>query len=313
MAEEGARDADQPVEPAADEDDVRSGVWCETGSARAAIAAAIGASVDQLDRELPRARSGHDPEGVHQARVATRRLRSDLRTYGPLLDEPWRDTTRAELEWLADALGAVRDADVLGLRLAEAFAVVGVAADAAATISARLGDQRDTARTRLSEVLDTPRTAALLNELRRSAVDPPTTLSALGRAELRLRPLVRRPWRKLSRAVGRLGTEPTAAELHRVRLLAKRTRYAAEAVVGVYGRDTRRFASAVQQVQDVLGDMNDAQVAIAWLRDAATDLDPSTAFAAGELAHHFQGVADAHRHGWERAFARARKRSRWLD
>jgi CHAD domain-containing protein len=313
VADEGARDDDQTVAPPTDGDDVPSGVWCETGSARAAIAAAIRASVDQLDSELPRARLGNDPEGVHQARVATRRLRSDLRTYGPLLDASWREATRAELKWLADALGAVRDADVLSLRLAEAVTVVAIDADAAAAISARLDEQRNTARSTLDEVLDGPRTASLLHELRRSASDPPTTLSALGRAELRLRPLVRRPWRKLARAVDRLGKEPSAAELHRVRLLAKRSRYAAEAVIGVYGKDARRFAAAVRQVQDVLGDMNDAQVAIAWLRDAAPELDPSVAFAAGELAQHFQGIADAHHHGWERAFARARKRSRWLD
>ena len=58
-------------------------------------------------------RIGEDPEGVHQARVATRRLRSDLRTFGPVLDERWSEDLRAELRWLGAALGKVRDADVL--------------------------------------------------------------------------------------------------------------------------------------------------------------------------------------------------------
>jgi CHAD domain-containing protein len=94
--------------------------------------------------------------------------------------------------------------------------------------------------------------------------------------------------------------------------LAKRTRYAAEAVVPVYGRDARRFATAVKRVQDVLGEMNDAAVAAHWLALTGATLEAPEAFAAGQLAHHFSAVAEQRRHGWERAFERARRRSRWL-
>ena len=302
-----SRDLEEPARP------VPAGVWCEAGSARAVIGAAIGAAVEQLDAELPRAREGTDPEGVHQARVATRRLRSDLRTFAPLLDDDWRVRTRAELAWLADALGAVRDTDVLGIRLHAAFDAIEIDDRAAGSLLDVLQQQGTVARQTLVEVIDDDRTGALIAELHRRAMDPPTTLSAVGHAELRMRPLVRRPWRKLSRAVASLDDEPAVAELHRVRLLAKRTRYAAEAVVGVFGRDARRFVTAVRGIQDVLGDMNDAEVAIAWLREVSIDLDPTAAFAAGEAAHHFREVADAHRHGWERSFRRATKRSTWLS
>ena len=310
----------RPVEmtdESSDGEDVESGaksagVWCETGSARAAIAAAIRGSVDQLVAELPRARVGDDPEGVHQARVATRRLRSDLRTFGPLLDTDWRATTRAELKLLADALGAVRDTDVLGMRLDSAVEPAGLDATDVAPLLSALHDENRAARQALTGVLDDPRTAALLDELNRRADDPPTTPSAVGRAELRLRPLVRRPWRKLAHTVDRLGDDPAIAELHRVRLLAKRTRYAAEAVEPVYGKDARRFVAAVKEIQEVLGDMNDAAVAIDWLARTATTVDPSGAFAAGQLAHHFRTIAEQRRHGWERAFQRARKRAGWL-
>jgi CHAD domain-containing protein len=289
-----------------------SGVWCETGSARAAITAAIGASVERLVVELPRARMGEDPEGVHQARVATRRLRSDLRTFAPLLDDEWRRRTRAELRWLADALGAARDADVLGERLRSAIDLVDVDPDAAATLLAVLREQGGRARRVLVAALDDERTVALLADLRVAAADPPTTLSALGHADRRLRPLVRRPWRKLTRAVRALDDDPAVADLHRVRLLAKRTRYASEAVVDVYGREARRFAAAVAGIQDVLGELNDAEAAIAWLHRTAVDLEWGPAFAAGELTHHCRGVADSHHHGWERSYRRARKRSAWL-
>lgn len=302
--------ADQPFEGAGGPS---SGMWSESGSARAVIGAAIAASTDRLDVELPRARLGHDPEGVHQARVATRRLRSDLRTFGPLLDEEWRDRTRAELRWLGDALGAVRDLDVLTMRFEAAFDVVGVSPDGAAAIRSTLGNEGRAARQAMVRVIDDPRTSALLVELHRRAADPPTTPSALGRAERRLVPLVRRPWRKLVRAIKVLDDDASVAELHRVRLLAKRARYAAEAVEPVFGRDARRFAAALAKVQDRLGEMNDAAVSATWLRRRADVLGPTGAFAAGELAHHFHGAADARRHGWERAYKRARRRSTWLS
>ena len=88
-------------------------------SARDLIGSTVSSSVERLIGELPRARAGQEPEGVHQARVATRRLRSDLRTFAPLLDETWRVQMRAELRRLTDALGAVRDADVLTAQLHE--------------------------------------------------------------------------------------------------------------------------------------------------------------------------------------------------
>ena len=61
--------------------------------------------------------ASHD---IHQARVATRRLRSDLRTFDAVLDPTWVSHVRLDLKWLGSALGEVRDADVLTGRLAGA-------------------------------------------------------------------------------------------------------------------------------------------------------------------------------------------------
>ncbi len=59
-------------------------------------------------------------EDVHRTRVATRSLRSNLRTFEPLLDEGWVVETRAELAWIAALLGRVRDLDVLRGRIGAA-------------------------------------------------------------------------------------------------------------------------------------------------------------------------------------------------
>src|ERR1700674_3843289 len=87
--------------------------------ARDVIRSVVAQSVAALLYHDPLVRTSRDPEAVHQARVATRRLRSHLRTFGPLLDQEWTDPLRSELGWLALSLGAVRDQEVLLERLRE--------------------------------------------------------------------------------------------------------------------------------------------------------------------------------------------------
>ena len=57
------------------------------------------------------------PDAVHQMRVAARRLRSGLKTFGPLVDREWADALREELAWAAGELGNARDTEVLLGRL----------------------------------------------------------------------------------------------------------------------------------------------------------------------------------------------------
>ena len=59
----------------------------------------------------------HEDDAVHQMRVACRRLRSDLKTFRPLVEPLWGESLRAECKWLADALGDARDLEVLRERL----------------------------------------------------------------------------------------------------------------------------------------------------------------------------------------------------
>ena len=62
------------------------------------------------------------PDGVHKMRVATRRLRSALATFRPLLDRTITDPLRDELKWIAAELGGARDAEVLRMRLLDELA-----------------------------------------------------------------------------------------------------------------------------------------------------------------------------------------------
>jgi CHAD domain-containing protein len=126
----------------------------------------------------PGVRLGDDPEHVHQARVGTRRLRSDLRTFWRLLDPRWAGAVRAELGWLAAALGAVRDADVLTGRLrGQILSLASVDSKGAAGLLRRLATQREEARVQLLAVLDSDRYVALLENLVDAAAHPPLVRS----------------------------------------------------------------------------------------------------------------------------------------
>ncbi len=277
---------------------------------------ALATSVIQLIINVPTARLGGDPEGVHQSRVATRQLRSDLRTFQPLLEPAWGEGLRDELSWLADELGKVRDADVLLGRLRRTIArTTGLDPDAAARVLALLEDQRRRDRADLLVHLGDRRAIALFDHLVDAAAQPHTRTKADGPARDRLAKLVSKRWRRLESAVDDLGRHPDAAALHRVRILAKRTRYAAEAVSPAFGKRARRFSKAIAGIQDALGEFNDANVAIDWLARASHGVDGDTGFTAGRLAQVMAEDAISHRADWESAYRRAsrRKLRAWFD
>jgi CHAD domain-containing protein len=285
-------------------------------SAATLVQAAIGAAVRRLLRHDPGVRRGDDPEDVHQARVATRRLRSDLRTFAPLVDRDWADGIRHELDWLASELGAVRDADVLTLRLHQHAAALPPADQPRAQgLLGRLGDQRDAARSSLLAALDSVRYSALVSTLLQAAATPALTDKAAGKARESLPPLVARAWGRLEQAVKELPADPADDDLHQVRIRAKRARYAAEAAAPVVGKPARAFASAVAGVQSVLGDLQDAVVAEEWLRDAASTARGGTGVVAGQLVVRQQQARAEARDEWPAAWKKAsRKKLRaWLD
>ncbi|HEX2850767.1 MAG TPA: CHAD domain-containing protein [Acidimicrobiales bacterium] len=250
------------------------------------VRACLTGGVRRLVRHEPGARRGGDPEDVHQARVATRRLRSDLRTFASLLDHGPADRLREELGWLGAELGHVRDADVLLGRLRHhCCSLTGADVATGAALLRTLEDRRAVARRELVAVLDTDRYAALVEALVVAGARPPfcdQCRAAAPAAEL-APDVVKRPWAHLSEAVGSLPDEPGDEALHRIRIRAKRVRYAAEAVAPVVGKRASRLAKRAAALQAVLGDLHDAVVAERWLREAGTAAPSGQALVAGQL------------------------------
>jgi CHAD domain-containing protein len=283
---------------------------------RDVVAASIGGATRTLIDHDPGVRLGDDIEHVHKARVATRRLRSDLRTFRTLLDPDWVRQVREDLRSVASALGAVRDADVLMARLRTQIASLGEPdAEPGRTLLEDLGRERDRANARLLVVLDGEPYAALLDQLIAAAANPPMTgpIVAGLPAAATLPGLVAKPWKRLRRWVAGLGHEPPDAALHEVRKRAKQLRYASEAAAPVRGRPAVKLAGAAERLQEVLGEFQDAVVSAIWLREHGNAGGPA-ALAAGRLVEREEGRRAAQRSAWPKAWKqlKSKKRRRWL-
>ena len=283
----------------------------DDATAAAAVRTAIAASVARLITHDAPVRLGEDVEGVHQMRVATRRLRSDLRTFSELLEPGWVAELRAELSWLADLLGGVRDADVLVARLERAVATLpGAVQRSSRPLFERLQRDHEAHRDELLSALRSPRFVTLIDALVDAARAPRSLDGAQARAVAALPALVNGPYERLAKAIADLPRDPPDAALHELRIRAKRARYAAEAAAPVIGPRARRFALAAADLQDVLGEHQDAVVAADWL---ATNARGKAAFAAGWLAAGEAAAARAAAGSWRPVWrrVRARRPSTW--
>jgi CHAD domain-containing protein len=227
-----------------------------------------------------------DPEGVHQARVGLRRVRSDMRTFGELLDGERLRPLRDELGWFSHQLGAVRDLDVLIANLgADAKRLGARDRPAADDLLGRVVDQRAEAYMRLREAMRSARYRAVLEGIGKLAQAPPFASPDVDREAAVVVPsLVAHPLRRLRREAEQLGKPPDDDALHRVRILVKRLRYATDVVMPVGGKHARHAVRALRDLQEVLGDHNDACSAVLSLRELSADAPVADVWSAAVLA-----------------------------
>jgi CHAD domain-containing protein len=272
---------------------------------------ALRSSVIRLVRHDPGVRIGTDAEDVHQARVATRRLRSDLRTFKPLLDGEWADSLREELSWLGAELGRVRDAEVQRDRLRAAAATLPTLdRRSAAAVVAPLVAQVRSARHHLLTAMETDRYVEVIDHLVAAARAPALTAAAASPAHEALPALVRRPWRSLRAGAIAAREGATDEQLHDLRIRAKRCRYAAEAAAAATGKRAASFAKEVAALQEVLGELHDAVVAEQWLRARSESprIHETALFATGELVALQRDAAERAREGWPDVWKRVQDR-----
>jgi CHAD domain-containing protein len=225
----------------------------------------------------PGTRLGAEAESLHQMRVAIRRVRAVLRTARPILLPAWVASLEQELDWLSDLLGQARDLDVqVAYFTDESTGLTPQDRKLLAQFLSHLRTQRDAVRQGMLRELRSARYFDLIRRLQQAAQDPSVVESSLT-----VRQLAKREFKKLRKAIGRLGRSPSDAQLHRVRIKTKRARYAAELACQSVGKPARRFIKSARAVQDLLGIHQDALQAEHNIRQF---LKRSTSIRAGFLA-----------------------------
>jgi CHAD domain-containing protein len=246
-----------------------------------------------LARE-PGTRLGEDTEELHDMRVASRRLRAALSLFAEVLPP---SVTRAEddLRWIGHALGDVRDLDVQLEQLAE-WLEVSAEADRAALEPLRelLEGERASARVRMLVALDSRRYELFADRFARALRSRrPRRVGPWSRPVLAAAPdLIESRFRAVRTAGERIRPAAEPADYHRLRIRAKRLRYALEFFADAYPGETSSLVRRLVALQDTLGRHQDAQVAILRLRTLASDekrpLDKATVFAMGEVAERYR-------------------------
>jgi CHAD domain-containing protein len=277
---------------------------------------AIASGAVRLIEHDPLVRLGSNPEAVHQARVATRRLRSDLKTLEPLVSRAALERLRDDLGWVGGLLGAVRDLDVLIHRVEDATVrLPRTQEDSAARIVAALREDRRVRHLELVEGMGSVRYINLCAALVEASERPPLADRSSRRAKPVLRRLIRRSWRRTARAIGKLDRQPSDADLHEVRKRAKRARYAAELGQGSFGKPAHRSAKRLEKLQDELGDLQDAVTAEEYLGSlAARRLSGGSAYVSGTIVCQQREVRASVRARWRSAWDAANEKRvrRWL-
>jgi len=288
---------------------------------RRALAAYVQAQRDALVEQDPPVRDG-DAEAVHKMRVATRRLRSTLRSFASPLPDKYEKSEKSggnglgrlhdEIKWLTELLGAVRDTDVMADRLAGLLAaeppalVIGPVAHRITTL---LAARAAGARKRLIAGLNGERYTDLLKEIDAlvAAVSTPGRIS-----RDRLRGLARKALRRAHTKLSAAGDDDELR--HEARKAFKRARYAVELLEPVDGRRATKLADRLTALQDVLGNHQDAIVTGELLRECALKAHTAgeNAFTYGLLHARQQDRGEADLGDLPRTRRKAERAARWL-
>jgi inorganic triphosphatase YgiF len=211
-----------------------------------------------------------DADALHQARIALRRLRSALSLFRPTVRGKDYQALREEAAWLAGQFSDARNLDVLlagedGLRAGEA-------------VRERLLKARAKAYDRVEAALGSERVRSLMLNLSlwieagawRFRDRARRDLGGLAAEQLN------RQWRRVRRLEDKLG-KAAPDDLHRLRLDVKKLRYSAEFLAGLSAKRPKqvrreRFVWALKELQESLGDLNDAEAAQAITGRLAPEL-----------------------------------------
>ncbi|MBN1139808.1 MAG: CHAD domain-containing protein [Anaerolineae bacterium] len=224
----------------------------------------------------PGTRLGQDPEALHDMRVATRRMRAAFRVFGSYYDESVAPYEKG-LKRIGRVLGAVRDLDVFRQKIVDYLGTLpGAQRGSLDPLLAVLEARREAARQEMLDYLDGKKYARLkerFGEFVETKGLGSLPLAQDGEPQpYRVRhvaPVAIYDRLAAVRAYDEWVTvpNPPVTRLHALRIVCKRLRYALEFFREVLGPETKGLISQVVEMQDHLGELQDAVVASGILRD----------------------------------------------
>jgi CHAD domain-containing protein len=230
---------------------------------------------------MPAAQAG-DMRSVHQARVATRRLREALPVLRSSLNDHALGRAERQVRKMTRALGPVRELDVALAHLDELAANHLVSGRALSRLRQTIARERFARRRELLAAITPGKMERLRHRLGRAGHDdgeapPPTTALDEARAQV-----VRRASR-LEAAVEHAGGLYLPDRLHAVRIAAKKLRYALEIERELKrSRGTARITQ-LKRLQDLLGRMHDSEILIDRIRQVQATIAGSDRKLTGEF------------------------------
>ena len=245
----------------------------------------------------PGARLGEDIEALHDMRVAARRMRAALALFEPALP-PRARTLREELRWFAGRLGEVRDLDIQ-LSWIASWSQGATADDLASLglLSSALEKRRQLARKRMLRALESRRYAHLVTRLTRALRSGPPRSSRPSRtpALAAFPGLIEQRFGRVVKAGRDLQADSPPEAFHRLRIRCKRLRYAVENARDLYGGPAAGYIEVLVRLQDLLGEHQDAFVAISrlleLLQSLARQLPPQVIFMMGRVSQRYEQQA----------------------
>ncbi|HEY6578418.1 MAG TPA: CYTH and CHAD domain-containing protein [Rhizomicrobium sp.] len=246
-----------------------------------------GAALQAFTANMPAARRG-DPEGVHQMRVALRRLRSMLVLFAPCLDSWARRRFDDSIRDLGEVLGAARDWDVFVAETLRDALGDGVRAEWIAAAEEHAIAKRENARRNVQALLDGKSPGELVLGVEAWLADPEWAAECAKSAREPvtdvLPGLLDRVADKVARR-GRRATKLAPKKLHPLRKSIRKLRYSAESVAELYrGKPVKRYIKNCKTLQTVLGTINDSRATAHLVDELAPGHSAAWAPAAGALS-----------------------------
>jgi inorganic triphosphatase YgiF len=245
---------------------------------------------------------GEDIEGVHQMRVALRRLRSCLNLYNHLIPYETHTELRNDIKWISEVLGVARDWDVFVHNLQQ------IQSDTLQNFKSTVATLQAQAYIEVRQAMRSQRYTRLLLSLGQWLTErywrKNLNANTLQKLDSPIKDFATKILNKHYQRVSKQGknlSQLNPEQLHNLRISIKKMAYGTRFFTALYPSEaTRTYVKSLSSLQDELGILNDTNVANSLLDKALLDNNaPARYFLKGWYAHQEMTHKNALEKAWQ--------------